>query len=46
MTSANLNYGTNLKAETKLEGRASSIVVAKTFVTPSERITPEKWSVC
>ena len=35
MTSTNLNYGTN-KAETKLEGKVAKIVVAKTFVTPSE----------
>ena len=36
MTSTNLNYGTTLKAETKLEGKSTMIVVAKTFVTPSK----------
>ena len=38
MTSANLNHGTTLKAETKLEGKTTKtkIVVAKTFATPSK----------
>jgi hypothetical protein len=35
VTSTNLNYGTTLKAETKLEGKSTMIVVAKTFVTPN-----------
>ena len=35
MTSTNPNYGTN-KAVTRLEGKTASIVVAKSFVTPSE----------
>ena len=36
VTSTSLTHSTTLKAETKLEGKSAAIVVAKTFVTPSE----------